>query len=31
MLGEAQRDLLPEQAAQTLRSLPEVHFKARKE
>jgi UDPglucose--hexose-1-phosphate uridylyltransferase len=31
MLGEAQRDLMPEQAAQTLRNLSEVHFKERKE
>lgn len=29
MLAEAQRDLTPEQAAQTLRSLSEVHYKAR--
>ena len=29
MLAEAQRDLTPEQAAHTLRSLPEVHFKER--
>ena len=27
MLAEAQRDLTPEQAAEKLRSLPEVHFK----
>jgi UDPglucose--hexose-1-phosphate uridylyltransferase len=31
MLGEAQRDLMPEQAAQTLRNLSEVHFKETKE
>lgn len=31
MLGEAQRDLMPEQAAQTLRNLSEIHFKERKE
>jgi UDPglucose--hexose-1-phosphate uridylyltransferase len=31
MLGEAQRDLMPEQAAQTLRNLSEVHFKESKE
>jgi UDPglucose--hexose-1-phosphate uridylyltransferase len=30
MLGEAQRDLTPERAAQTLRSLPELHFKESK-
>jgi UDPglucose--hexose-1-phosphate uridylyltransferase len=30
MLGEAQRDLTAEQAAQTLRSLSEVHFKERR-
>jgi UDPglucose--hexose-1-phosphate uridylyltransferase len=29
MLGEAQRDLTPEQAANTLRSLSEIHFKER--
>jgi UDPglucose--hexose-1-phosphate uridylyltransferase len=29
MLGEAQRDLTPEQAAQKLRELSEVHFKQR--
>lgn len=27
MLGEAQRDLSPEQAAEQLRSLPDVHFR----
>jgi UDPglucose--hexose-1-phosphate uridylyltransferase len=27
MLGEAQRDLTPEQAAERLRALPEVHYK----
>ena len=30
MLAEAQRDLTPEQAAQTLRSQSEIHFKERK-
>jgi UDPglucose--hexose-1-phosphate uridylyltransferase len=30
MLGEAQRDLTPERAAQTLRSLPQIHFKESK-
>jgi UDPglucose--hexose-1-phosphate uridylyltransferase len=30
MLAESQRDLTPEQAAQTLRSQPEIHFKKRK-
>lgn len=29
MLGEAQRDLTPEQAAERLRALSEVHYKAR--
>jgi galactose-1-phosphate uridylyltransferase len=29
MLAEAQRDLTPEQAAQTLRSQSEIHFKKR--
>jgi UDPglucose--hexose-1-phosphate uridylyltransferase len=29
MLAEAQRDLTPEQAANTLRGLSEVHFKQR--
>jgi UDPglucose--hexose-1-phosphate uridylyltransferase len=29
MLGEAQRDLTPEQAAATLRGLSEVHFKTK--
>lgn len=29
MLGEAQRDLTPEQAAAKLRGLPEVHYRAR--
>jgi UDPglucose--hexose-1-phosphate uridylyltransferase len=29
MLAEAQRDLTAEQAAQRLRDLPDVHFKAR--
>jgi UDPglucose--hexose-1-phosphate uridylyltransferase len=29
MLGEAQRDLTPEQAAQTLRNQSEIHFKER--
>jgi UDPglucose--hexose-1-phosphate uridylyltransferase len=29
MLGEAQRDLTPEQAAQTLRDQSEIHFKER--
>ena len=29
MLGEAQRDLTAEQAAQTLRDQPEIHFKER--
>ena len=29
MLAEAQRDLTPEQAAERLRSLPEVHFRCR--
>ena len=28
LLGEAQRDLTPEQAAERLRSLPDVHFRA---
>lgn len=27
MLGQAQRDLTAEQAAQKLRDLPEVHYK----
>jgi len=27
MLGELQRDLTPEQAAERLRDLPEIHFK----
>jgi UDPglucose--hexose-1-phosphate uridylyltransferase len=31
MLAEAQRDLMSEQAAQTLRNLPEIHFKERKD
>ncbi len=30
MLAEAQRDITPEQAAQHLRSLPDVHYKRRK-
>jgi len=30
MLGEAQRDLTPEQAAERLRALPEVHYKQAK-
>ena len=30
MLGESQRDLTAEQAAQTLRTQSEVHYKARK-
>ena len=29
MLAEAQRDLTPEQAAQTLRDQSEIHFKER--
>jgi UDPglucose--hexose-1-phosphate uridylyltransferase len=29
MLGEPQRDLTPEQAAERLRALPEVHYKAK--
>jgi UDPglucose--hexose-1-phosphate uridylyltransferase len=29
MMAEAQRDLTPEQAAQALRELPEIHFKER--
>ncbi|XP_009954765.1 PREDICTED: galactose-1-phosphate uridylyltransferase-like, partial [Leptosomus discolor] len=29
MLAQAQRDLTPEQAAERLRSLPEVHYKQR--
>ena len=29
MLGEAQRDLTPEQAAARLRELPEIHYKVR--
>jgi UDPglucose--hexose-1-phosphate uridylyltransferase len=29
MLGEAQRDLTAEQAAERLRALPEIHYKAR--
>ena len=28
MLGEAQRDLTPEQAAARLRELPEIHYRA---
>jgi UDPglucose--hexose-1-phosphate uridylyltransferase len=28
MLGEAQRDLTAEQAADRLRALPDVHFRA---
>jgi len=31
MLAEPQRDLTPEQAAARLRSLPEMHYKARGE
>uniref|UniRef100_A0A8C3QBT9 UDP-glucose--hexose-1-phosphate uridylyltransferase n=1 Tax=Geospiza parvula TaxID=87175 RepID=A0A8C3QBT9_GEOPR len=31
MLAQAQRDLTPEQAAERLRSLPEVHYKKRPE
>ncbi|XP_041277881.1 galactose-1-phosphate uridylyltransferase [Onychostruthus taczanowskii] len=31
MLAQAQRDLTPEQAAERLRSLPEVHYKKRAE
>ncbi|XP_014114603.1 galactose-1-phosphate uridylyltransferase isoform X2 [Parus major] len=31
MLAQAQRDLTPEQAAERLRSLPEVHYKKRTE
>jgi UDPglucose--hexose-1-phosphate uridylyltransferase len=30
MLAEAQRDLTPEQAAERLRGLSDVHYKARK-
>jgi UDPglucose--hexose-1-phosphate uridylyltransferase len=29
MLAESQRDLTPEQAADRLRTLPEVHYKQR--
>ncbi|XP_010294309.1 PREDICTED: galactose-1-phosphate uridylyltransferase-like, partial [Phaethon lepturus] len=29
MLAQAQRDLTPEQAAERLRTLPEVHYKQR--
>jgi UDPglucose--hexose-1-phosphate uridylyltransferase len=29
MLGEAQRDLTPEQVAETLRNQSEIHFKER--
>ncbi len=31
LLGEAQRDLTPEQAAERLRNLPDVHYKQRDE
>lgn len=31
MLAQAQRDLTPEQAARTLRDLPDVHYKCRKD
>jgi UDPglucose--hexose-1-phosphate uridylyltransferase len=31
MLAEPQRDITPEQAADRLRSLPEVHFRNRSE
>jgi len=30
MLSESQRDITPEQAAERLRKLPEIHYKARK-
>jgi UDPglucose--hexose-1-phosphate uridylyltransferase len=30
MLGEAQRDLTAEQAAERLRDLPEVHYRERR-
>lgn len=31
MLAQAQRDLTPEQAARTLRDLPDSHYKCRKD
>ena len=31
MLSQAQRDLTPEQAASTLRNLPDTHYKYRKD
>jgi UDPglucose--hexose-1-phosphate uridylyltransferase len=29
MLGEAQRDISPEQSAEILRELPDIHYKKR--